>query len=599
MKNTTKMNPKVTAAGDVRSQFASSGPLLKSPEKRFLARVVHRMSLPFLVAVVLYTGFTSSSHAQTDNKQQKLESLLKRYPDADANKDGKLSEVEARQYATKLRGKAKVPPAENALPPADLRDEKYGVHERHVLDFWFAKNKKVPAPLIVFIHGGGFVGGDKSMASPDAIREALDGGAAFMSINYRFREHAPIQDILRDAARAIQFVRANAARFHIDPQRIASFGGSAGAGTSLWLATHDDLADPKSADIVLRQSSRISAAGSLNGQATYDTREWDRVIFPFKPEWRKGKDEAPRFYHFTSEADLDTEHGKRIRADCNMLGLLTADDPPLYLSCSLPDGEPTNRGNLLHHPRHAQVIERRCKELKIPVTAVYAGDQTKTESAVGFLLRHVAMPVAEVNNPEGAKKWEKAIEEFEAADLVNPPPKGAVLLIGGSNARRWADVGTFFPEHKFINRGFGGASLAAILHYTDRIVLPYAPKTVFLNAGGNDLKSGRKTPADVCEMARAFSAKIHTTLPDTKVYAIGLPYVLDASNEPEKLATIQEMNRLLAELAKTEKNFGYIDLFSASVDDKGNPLTDFFVADGTHLSPKGYAALAKLLREKI
>ena len=213
---------------------------------------------------------------------------------------------------------------------------KYGPHERNVLDFWFAKNTNAAAPLIVFIHGGGFVGGDKSKASPAALREALDGGAAFMSINYRFREHAPIQDILRDAARAIQFVRANAARFHIDPKRIASFGSSAGAGTSLWLAAHDDLADPKSADPVLRQSSRISAAGSLNGQATYDLREWDRVIFPFKPEWLKGEAEGPQFYHFKSEADYDTEQGKRIRADCSMLGLLTADDPPIYLSCSQP-----------------------------------------------------------------------------------------------------------------------------------------------------------------------------------------------------------------------------------------------------------------------
>jgi hypothetical protein len=77
--------------------------------------------------------------------------------------------------------------------------------------------------------------------------------------------------------------------------------------------------------------------------------------------------------------------------------LLTADDPPIYLSCSLPDGEPTSRGHLLHHPRHAQVIERRCKELGIPVTAVYAGDQNrpaKAEGAVAFLLRHVGLPVA-------------------------------------------------------------------------------------------------------------------------------------------------------------------------------------------------------------
>jgi hypothetical protein len=362
----------------------------------------HGLPLPCLMAIVLCIGIASPQHAQAADKQQKLESLLHRFPDADANKDGKLSEDEARQYATKVRGKAKAPRTDSALPAAGLRDVKYGPHERNVFDFWFAKNTNAAAPLIVFIHGGGFVGGDKSKASPATLREALDGGAAFMSINYRFREHAPIQDILRDAARAIQFVRADAARFHIDPKRIASFGSSAGAGTSLWLAAHDDLADPKSADPVLRQSSRLSAAGSLNGQATYDLREWERVIFPFKPEWLKGEAEGPQFYHFKSEADYDTEQGRRIRADCNMLGLLTAADPPIYLSCSQPDGEPTNRGHLLHHPRHAQVIERRCKELGIPVKAVYDADQNrpdKTEGVVDFLLRHVGLPVAGGNSP--------------------------------------------------------------------------------------------------------------------------------------------------------------------------------------------------------
>jgi acetyl esterase/lipase len=364
----------------------------------FRKTMIHRFILAFSTGLAVCASLVAQ---EKKSPEARLQQLFKTFPDADADKDGKLSENEARQYATKRRGKDKTPATDstNSTLPADLSDVKYGPHERNVLDFWFAKNTNSAAPLVVFIHGGGFVGGDKAKKlSLAALREALDGGAAFMSINYRFREHAPIQDILRDAARAIQFMRSNASRFHIDPKRIASFGSSAGAGTSLWLAAHDDLADPTSADPVLRQSSRISAAGSLNGQATYDTREWDRLIFPFKPEWRNGEDEGPRFYHFKSEADYDTEHGKQIRADCNMLGLLTPDDPPIYLSCSQPDGDPTNRGHLLHHPRHAQVVERRCKELGIPVTAVYASDEigwSKTHSSVvEFLLHHVSVPVA-------------------------------------------------------------------------------------------------------------------------------------------------------------------------------------------------------------
>lgn len=361
--------------------------------------MIRRLVLAFSTGLAVCASLTSLLAAEKKSPEARLQQLLKAHPDADANKDGKLTIEEAKAYLAANPELQKKRQADSALPAADLRDEKYGPHESNVLDFWFAKNTNVAAPLIVFIHGGGFVGGDKAeKLSLAALREALDGGAAFMSINYRFRENAPIQDILRDCARAIQFVRAHAARFHIDPKRIASFGSSAGAGTSLWLAAHDDLADPKSADPVLRESSRISAAGCLNTQATYDMREWYRLIFPFKPEWLKGEAEGPQLYHFKSEAEYDTEQGKKIRADVNMLGLLTADDPPIYLSCSMPDGEPTSRGHLLHHPRHTQVIEKRCKELGIPATAVYASEEmqwSKTHSAaVEFLLRHVALPAA-------------------------------------------------------------------------------------------------------------------------------------------------------------------------------------------------------------
>lgn len=198
----------------------------------------------------------------------------------------------------------------------------------------------------------------------------------------------------------------------------------------------------------------------------------------------------------------------------------------------------------------------------------------------------------------GPERWEDTIKKFEETDARTPPPKGAVLLIGGSNARRWTDVGDYFPQHRLINRGFGGGRLTDILHYADRIVLPYAPKTILLNAGGNDLSSG-KSPEQVRDAARAFSAKIHATLPDTRIYHIGLPQVLRASNSPEMLAVIREMNGLLAELAQTEENFEYIDLFEAFLDDKGKSRPELFVQDGTHFNPAGYTVVAEQLSGKF
>jgi hypothetical protein len=262
-----------------------------------------------------------------------------------------------------------------------------------VLDLWLAKSDR-PTPLLVFIHGGGFVGGDKRQARPDAIKRCLEAGVSFMSINYRFRKDAPVQDILCDAARAIQFIRLNAVQYNLDPKRIASYGGSAGAGTSLWLAVHDDLADPKSDDPVLRQSSRIVAAGCINGQATYDLVEWQQLISKFKPEWYQGPDEDVKFYHFKSRDDFKTLAGQKILDDCSMFRQITRDDAPVFMTCSLPGGEPKNRGHLLHHPRHMEVVRQRCDEVGVEAHAVSTAGKDRTQSAgqqdlLRFLLRHL------------------------------------------------------------------------------------------------------------------------------------------------------------------------------------------------------------------
>ena len=101
---------------------------------------------------------------------EQLQSYLRQYPDADTNQDGILSLEEARAYLQKMRGgKAKTgaPAAAPALPPT-YSNVHYGPHERNVLDFWQAKSDR-PTPVVVFMHGGGVVSGDKAKA----------GGAAF------------------------------------------------------------------------------------------------------------------------------------------------------------------------------------------------------------------------------------------------------------------------------------------------------------------------------------------------------------------------------------------------------------------------------------
>ena len=241
--------------------------------------------------------------------------------------------------------------------PPTLENVAYGPHERNVLDFWKAKSEG-PAPVLIFIHGGGFVGGDKKSIRGSAVLEGcLKNGVSFASINYRFRTTTPMQEIMRDAARAVQFIRHNAKAWNVDIKRIASHGSSAGAGTSLWLAFHDDLADPDNKDPILRQSTRIVAAGARNTQFTYDFEQWESVlgvsIYDFYPA-------DPRVYGLKTMDEVETERGKRLRADVDMRGLVTKDDPPVFLFCSQAGGKITKRGHFLHHPKHSIAIKDKC-----------------------------------------------------------------------------------------------------------------------------------------------------------------------------------------------------------------------------------------------
>ncbi len=152
----------------------------------------------------------------------------------------------------------------------------YGKLDRQVLDFWQAKSDK-PTPVVFCIHGGGWSGGDKS-SYYGGVKTYLDNGISVVTINYRLMAQAneqkvtpPVKAPLEDAARALQFVRSKAADWNIDKKKIGATGGSAGGASSLWLAFHDDMADPKSDDPVARESTRLYCA-AVQGRRCRSTR---------------------------------------------------------------------------------------------------------------------------------------------------------------------------------------------------------------------------------------------------------------------------------------------------------------------------------------
>jgi acetyl esterase/lipase len=96
------------------------------------------------------------------------------------------------------------------------------------LDIYWPDQGSGPFKLILAIHGGAFMGGDKADVQLTPMLEGLKRGYALVSINYRMSAEAKFPALVQDVKAAIRWVRANAADCMFDPRRIAAWGGSAG-----------------------------------------------------------------------------------------------------------------------------------------------------------------------------------------------------------------------------------------------------------------------------------------------------------------------------------------------------------------------------------
>ncbi len=357
------------------------------------------MKRRFLAFCLLLAGLSDASSQEgllgrlQKARPEQIQALLPKFPAADADRNGVLTREEALAYARRRAGGEGSAAAPRG-PAPEVTDVAYGQHERQMLDFWRAPGDG-PRPLVVFIHGGGFTSGDKSKwRSSRELAALLENGISCAAINYRFRAHAPIQDILGDVARAIQFLRHQSGVWGLDKKRFAAWGGSAGAGSSLWLGSRDDLAAPEDPDPVRRESSRVQAVVLTATQATYDLTRWDAFLGPADPAWWSSPDEAAQFYHFKTLADLDGPEAVPVLRECDMLSWISPGDAPVFVSNPLPDGPCSSRGHYLHHPSHARQIHEHCLRAGVPCHWLQAPEKPALTDPLEFVRRSLGVATA-------------------------------------------------------------------------------------------------------------------------------------------------------------------------------------------------------------
>lgn len=287
------------------------------------------------------------------------------------------------------------------------KDVSYNTYPEDVFDIFIPQSAK-PVGLVIQIHGGGFKAGDKADNYSTAgfqseVNSFLSDTIAFATLNYRLlldvNETEGVLKPLNDCKRALQFIRYYCNDFNIDKTKIVVKGGSAGAGTSLWIGLNNDMADINAADPILRESTRVKAVVANNTQSTYDLLTWPTEVFSiYQPALSLDSmlsiATMPTFLQFYGIADtseLNTPKMIAYRAKVNMLAMITPDDPDIYLaSDGIPYAFPTNKGNLIHHPLHAKTVMDKAILTGIPCKAIIPqmGINTSNgETAQDFLIR--------------------------------------------------------------------------------------------------------------------------------------------------------------------------------------------------------------------
>jgi acetyl esterase/lipase len=132
--------------------------------------------------------------------------------------------------------------------------------ESQKLDIYLPQNGTGPFPVILSVHGGGFMAGDKKDRQVEPMLSGLKRGYAVVAINYRLSGEAIWPAQIYDCKAAVRWIKANAQKYNLDADHIVAWGGSAGGHLSSLLGTSSGVAKLEGSELGnAGQSSRVQA----------------------------------------------------------------------------------------------------------------------------------------------------------------------------------------------------------------------------------------------------------------------------------------------------------------------------------------------------
>lgn len=199
---------------------------------------------------------------------------------------------------------------------------------------------------------------------------------------------------------------------------------------------------------------------------------------------------------------------------------------------------------------------------------------------------------AETKPVHPSQKWETTIAAFEEADKKSPLAQGGIEFIGASGITRWKTLAEDFPGLPVFNRGFGGSQIEDATYYADRIVIPYKPKTIVFQSGGNDINAG-KSPEQVAKDFEAFVAKVRAALPDVRILFVEQG---PSSKRWEQREKQQKFNQLVKDFIARGSNLVFIPIWNEFIGPAGKPNDALYVEDKLHNNAEGYRIRTRIVK---
>jgi lysophospholipase L1-like esterase len=190
--------------------------------------------------------------------------------------------------------------------------------------------------------------------------------------------------------------------------------------------------------------------------------------------------------------------------------------------------------------------------------------------------------------------WEASIRSFEAQDRRQSPPADVIVFTGSSSFTLWSSMEHDLAPLPVLNRGFGGARMQDVLHYAERIVLPYRPRAVVLFAGTNDIAPPKPATAQqVYEGYLEFVRCVRSKFPEIPIYFVA---ITPSPLRWEFWPIVQEANRLILQHTQSDPRLRFIDLTDHLLGPDGKPDRCLYRFDRLHPNQKGYAKWTAVIK---